>query len=767
MERRRAQFVAVFAAPLAIAWAQLGEAAPQIGYVYPAGGERGATFMVAVGGQSLRGADGVRVSGDGVRASVTEYVWPLDNQELRRAGRFLRDLVRRRWSARVMAEVAGNADGPALPDHPWLRGLDERSPNELDRLRTRLFDPKKQPNAQIAEQVLLEVTIDPDAPPGDRELRVASPDGLSNPLCFQVGVLPEIGEKDFTGGPAARVVDLPALLNGQITPGEIDRVRLRARKGQRLVIRLQARRLIPYLADAVPGWFQATMALHDPEGNEVAWSDDYRFDPDPVILYEVPADGVYGLEVRDAIYRGRDDFVYRIAVGELPFVTQVFPLGGRTGAPAVTSIRGWNLPAETLQLDTRPGGDGVRRATVGSGQGFCSEVPYAVDALPEASETEPNDGTGDAQDVAFPLTVNGRIGRPGDVDVFRFDGHAGQRIVAEVYARRLSSPLDSVLRLVDSTGREVALNDDTKDPEMGLVTHQADSYVRVDLPDDGAYLVCVSDAQRQGGEAYAYRLQIRPAQPDFALRLVPSCVNVPAGRSAKVTVHALRKDGFDGDVDLVLVDAPDGFSLTSARIPAGKKSIEVRLSAPRGASRQVLPVRIEGRAEVGGVAISRPAVGAEDMMQAFLWRFLVPRQELLAAVTGSRAVPTVWRPLVPGVRLATATPVRIPLGGTARVEVEAPQALPDRGQTALESVRFRLGNRPRGVSLQDATVGPAGVALTLRADPNTAQTGDAAYVIVEASTEGPAGGEGASAARRGPRASLGVLPAIPFEIVQP
>ena len=759
--------MAVCAAALASAWSQPGDAAPQIGYAYPAGGQRGTTFMVEVGGQSLRGADGVRVSGEGVRASVVEYVRPLDNEELRKAGQFLRDVVRRRWCARVMDEAAKNADGPALPDHPWLRDLNEKGPNELDRLRTRFFDPKKQPNAQIAEQVMLEVTIAADAALGDRELRVASPDGLSGPLCFQVGVLPEVCEKDFKGGPAAEVVDLPVLLNGQITPGEVDRIRLRARSEQRLVIRLQARRLIPYLADAVPGWFQATMALYDPNGNEVAWSDDYRFDPDPVLFYEVPADGVYELEVRDAIYRGRDDFVYRIAVGELPFVTQVYPLGGRMGASAAASIRGWHLPAEMLQLDTRPGGGAIRQATVGTDQGFCCEVRYAVSALAEATEIEPNDGTTDAQQVTFPLLVNGRIERPGDVDVFRFDGRAGQGIVAEVYARRLNSPLDSVLRLVHSTGAEVALNDDCKDPAMGLITHQADSYVRVELPHDGAYLVYLSDAQHQGGEAYAYRLQIRPAQPDVALRLVPSCVNVPAGRSAQVTVHALRRDGFDGDVDVVLVDAPDGFTLKGARIPAGENSVVARLSAPRGAPRQVFPVQMEGHAEIGGVTVARPVVAAEDMMQAFLWRFLVPRQELLVAVTGSRPVPTVWRALVPGIRLASATPVRIPLGGTARVQMEAPPTLPDRGQTALTSVRFRLSNRPRGVTLRQATVGPTGVALTLTADPNTALTGDVANVIVEASTELAAGSGGDPSAGRKSRVSLGVLPAIAYEVVQP
>ena len=95
--------------------------------------------------------------------------------------------------------------------------------------------------------------------------------------------------------------------------------------------------MIPYLADAVPGWFQATLALYDASGKELAYDDDFRFHPDPVLYCEIPADGEYVLEIRDAIYRGREDFVYRITVGELPFVTEHFPAGrsGRRRKPRV------------------------------------------------------------------------------------------------------------------------------------------------------------------------------------------------------------------------------------------------------------------------------------------------------------------------------------------------------------------------------------------------------------------------------------------------
>jgi hypothetical protein len=740
-------------------------AVPQIGYAYPAGGQRGTTFTVEVGGQSLGDVDGVRVSGRGLRASVVEHVPPLNDEERGRTRRFLRELVRRRWSASVMDRVAGETDRPALPDHPWLREIYVKSANELDRLHTRLFDPRRQPNAQIREQIVIEVTIDPDAPVGDRELRLASTEGLSNPLLFQVGVLPEISEKDFGGGDAAPVLQPPLLLNGQIAPGEVDHVRLRVKRGQKLVVCLQARRLIPYLADAVPGWFQATTALYGPNGTEVAWIDDYRFDPDPVLLYDVPADGVYKLEIRDAIYRGRDDFVYRVAVGELPFVTSMFPLGARAGTTATAAIRGWNLPAETLPLDTLPHPAAIRQTAVGADRGACSDVRYAVGIFEESAEAEPNDNAGKAQQVALPLTVNGRIGTPGDVDVFRFTGRAGQEVVTEVHARRLNSPLDSVLRLTDSKGAELALNDDHKDREMGLLTHQADSYLKVKLPHDGEYRVFLSDAQYRGGEAHAYRLQVRYAQPGFALRLVPSCINVQPGGTARITVHALRKDGFEGDIDLALTAAPEGLELRNTRIPADTNRVTTTLNASSDLVRQVSPIRMEGRAQIGGTAVNRPVVAAEDMMQAFLWRFLVPRQELLLAVQGSRPVPAAWRPLAPGFRTAGSNPVRIPLGGTARVQILAPEILPDGERTPLSSVRFRLCNSPRGVTFRRAEVRDDGVSLTLKADSNTALTGDQAHLIVEAFAMAEEAGAAPAMGRRR-RIDFGVLPAIAYEIVR-
>jgi hypothetical protein len=746
---------ATVAACALTAWAQSGGA--RIGYVYPAGGQQGAGLRVTVGGQSLRDVVGVHITGTGVAAAVADYVRPLSNQELGQTARFLRDMVKLRWSVQALGAATRPPDEePPLPDHPWLHDLHEQTPAELARLRTRLFDAKKQPNAQIAEQVEVEVSIAPDAPPGDRELRLVTATGLTNPVRFQVGSMPEVREDAAgQGDVATSPVSLPVILNGQIAPGDADRFALQCRAGQQLVILVQARRLIPYLADAVPGWFQATVALYDADGNEVAYEDDYRFDPDPVLSYRVPRDGVYSLEIRDALYRGREDFVYRIVAGELPFVTSVFPPGGQPGIPTTAAVTGWNLPATELTLDTAVAGETIRPVTAIGGAHVYGNVAYAVDDLPQQSEAEPNDTPQRAQAVALPQVVNGRIGHPGDVDIWRLTGKAGQEVVAEVCARRLGSPLDSALRLLDAVGASVAANDDHDDPEAGLLTHQADAYLRAKLPADGDYLLQVMDAQGKGGPEYVYRLRVSEPRPDFALRAVPSSLGTPRRRPAIFTVRALRRDGFDGEIAVAAPELPPGFSLSAGKIPGDKDSVQLTLTPPNDLSGGVFGVRLEGRAQIGGATVTRPVVPAEDMMQAFAYRHLVPQQELLVAITGTRPLPAVWKPLVAGVQMAEAAPIRIPLGGTTQVQVTAAQTVGERPRVPLSSVAFSLTAPPRGVRLQASETTPGGVLLTFKADANSAEPGRTGYLIVEAIV-----GPGTQ------RTSLGVLPAIPFEIVR-
>ncbi len=760
------------------AWAQQAAREPRVGYLYPAGGQQGTVVHALAGGQALRGTDSVIVSGDGVHAEVVHYYRPLrnlDQDQRRELERRLRESWEKRRAElpsedrkRVPSATAfGVADRrrPALnalkpvtlPDHPLLNNIERMSLRELAGVvhEIRRFR-KRQMNMQLAEMVAIEIRISADATPGERELRIRTAAGLTNPIRFQVGVLPEIHEQEPNDPqiafplPETAPITPPAVLNGQIMPGDVDRFRFRGKKGQQLVVRVAARRLIPYLADAVPGWFQATVCLYDAWGIELACADDYRYDPDPVLVHTLPSDADYEIEIRDALYRGREDFVYRIVLGELPFVSHIFPLGGRVGEETVVTMAGCNLPGERLYLDTRGDETGIRRAAVFANGNQSNEFLYAVDDLPETKEIEPNDCAETAQRVSVPKIVNGTVANPNDVDVFAFEGRAGEEIVAEVFARRLNSPMDALLRLMDGSGRVLQWNDDHKDRRFELLTHHADARLAARLPQTGVYYVEVSDTQRQGGDAWNYRLRVGPPRPDFALLVVPSSVNIPAGRSATICVHAVRLDGFDGEIEVALADAPDFISLEGGRIPRGHDKMRMTLSAAPRAPAAPTALILEGRAEIGGEMVVRRAAPSEDMMQAFLPRHLVPSAELLAAVLRRRGG-------APMVRLADPMPVRIPRGGSALVRIRTPR------HPLLPHVRLELDEAPPGVSIENVCVTPIGLAFRLRDEGSSLETGYQDNLIVKAFVE-TAEAQKDNPAARLQRAPAGVLPAISIEI---
>ena len=59
-----------------------------------------------------------------------------------------------------------------------------------------------------------------------------------------------------------------------------------------------------------------------------------------------PATATTWSRSRTRVFRGREDFIYRMALGELPFVTGIFPLGGKAGEATRVAMQGWNLPYE-------------------------------------------------------------------------------------------------------------------------------------------------------------------------------------------------------------------------------------------------------------------------------------------------------------------------------------------------------------------------------------------------------------------------------------
>ncbi len=650
---------------------------PYIGFVYPAGGQQGATVQIRLGGQGLDDVQGVLVTGSGISARVTENYRRLNNQEMQLLNEQLRALRRETLSETAKAEVM-MSDEPmmmtttstnvaATTNNPGsAAGKQEAVRKLIEKIEKRTREFVQTPACPaISSLVLVKVTIAPDAGPGERQIRLTTLRGISNPLAFHVGQVPEYAREPMQTatlqvlgkeaqalrkrlpGEGEKRVKLPCTVNGQIASGEVNRYRFEARRGQRLVMSTLGRQLVPFIADAVPGWFQPVIVLYDGEGKELAYGDDYKFKPDPTIFCEVPRDGEYVLEIHDSLYRGREDFVYRITMGELPFITSVFPLGMAAGKTGIPQIKGWNL--QGAELTPLPADAGPCSLTAKSKGLVSNRVPFSVGSLPEVLEREPNNTVGRAQKISVPVIINGRIDKADDWDVFQFTGKSNDLVVAEVQARRLDSPLDSILKLTDSSGRILNFNDDREELAAGLNTHAADSWLMTKLPADGTYFVHIGDTARHGGEDYGYRLRISAPQPDFELRVVPSSLGLRAKSSGTLTVYAQRQDGFAGPIKLALKDPPGGFAASPVILAATQTVARLNVRTTLTSTETPVNLTVAGTAKVGEAEITREAVPAEDRMQAFLWRHLVPAQDLKVLVFDPSSTPKPQR-IVPAVR---------------------------------------------------------------------------------------------------------------------
>lgn len=653
---------------------------PHIGFVYPAGGKQGTIFDIMVGGKYLNETIAANITGDRVVVRVLEDPdKDLDKKELEdeKSGKLL--------FRQPKVDKSILTTGSLKFDEELAKSGKARA--EREKIRKN----RKKKKDQFPDLIYLRVAVMDDALPGDRELRVITRGGLSNKFTFQIGSVSE----QFESEPNNRkeqvneISSLPVLVNGQIMDGDVDLFHFAAKKGQSLVIKADARRLLPYLADAVPGWFQASIALYDKKGSELKHADNFFFSQDPVLFYDVPEDADYYVEIRDSIYRGREDFVYRLSIGELPFITHISPLGAAYDNSTAVSISGKNLPVRSVNIHGRNRNVPVQHIQLVNKAGMLTErVPFTFSDLPEVKEKMRSENE-KVQEVKLPVVINGTIETPGDKDTYSFTGKANQKISIEVTARRLGSPLDSFIILNNSKGEKIAENDE--DPTYkwdDVLTHHADSGLMLSLPKDDTYTVTISDLTGKGGEEYSYRLRISEPLPDFVLYSIPPSVNIPRGGTGYFKVHAIRKDGFTGAIKISLNNISNGLKLSNSTIPEGSNDFKMTVSASYEIPEGVIGYKLEGTAEVGGRVITRAVTPAENYTQAFAYKHLVHSKEQLVLITPPK-------PFTVSFSLDKNELVELTQGKETKLNVEIV-----RSRGFEENVRLQLLDAPEGVSLR-------------------------------------------------------------------
>ncbi len=164
-------------------------------------------------------------------------------------------------------------------------------------------------------------------------------------------------------------------------------------------------------------------------------------------------------------------------------------------------------------------------ARVVTQEGVSNLALLVVDTLPLVTQAEPNHSPETAQSVSFPAVVEGHCSQR-QHDYYRIEATPGQTISLEAVARRIGSPLDPVLRILNTEGREVAFADDVE----GL---GPDCRLRHTFDKAGSYLLEIHDIRYEGGANHRYALRIG----DFPLVSTPFPLGVRRGTTSEVEFH--------------------------------------------------------------------------------------------------------------------------------------------------------------------------------------------------------------------------------------
>lgn len=537
---------------------------PELTSVFPQGGQQGTTVDVTLKGKNIGTATALWFSGNGITAEIKEKT----------------------------EAAAVFFDGAGVTGHI--------------------------PNDASLTAVL---TIAPGAPLGIQQVRIVTPYGVSNAQSFVVGELPEMIEEEMAAASeASHWLELPITVNGDINSiDDEDTFSFGLKKGARLICDVTAQRMGSLL--------DSYLVLKNADGTEVANSG-MGSGFDSLLDYTAMAAGKYSLHLRDIRYKGGEGYGYRLRIGELPYLETIFPLGGRRGSENTIAVSGANLETvASIQIsigaETPTDKQSLRVRTPA---GLATNAhPFAIGDLAEMAETEPNDMLENANAVTVPVTLNGKIGKAGDADLFSFEVEAAQRLVFEVEALTLSSKLDALLTLYSAEdmvddAEKMENWDEEKEARVLMVNDDAigaDARIEWLFEEAGTYAVSVRELNNQGGEKYPYRLSIRPLEPDCELNVIAldnrnrtaafDNPRVSRGSSITMQIDVTRLDGFDGPIRLTCPALPKTFGLSHTLIEPGQNRALLTITAPWDAPLGLMPISIVGVCAVGSKQIERTA----------------------------------------------------------------------------------------------------------------------------------------------------------------
>jgi hypothetical protein len=397
------------------------------------------------------------------------------------------------------------------------------------------------------KQATFEVTAEAGVIPGYYQLRVVTDGGVSLPVVIGVDALPQLTLPITIGA-------LPVALHATLGGSTVLETSFAGKAGQTVFVEIESQRLGAKL--------RPVLHLYDAKRRQLAWAwTTPALSGDARLEAVLPADGQYMVTMHDLEYAAPQPGFFRLKIGQWSSVESVFPSRVALNQPAALELISL---AKAAQANLSPQASSGETPLAWPGELLWSGPRPYVEVTSQSQLLE--QPTGGLQDLPpAPVDVNGRLVTAGEEDRYRFPVTPGSKLRLEVFAERLSSPLDVALVIRNDKGDVVVRGEDSSDTLDPVLDYVVPAQVM-------ALTLGVVDAQGRGSPRGVYRLQVRslsePVESDFELLTPVQRMALGEGATVVVPVLAKRR-GYEGRIEITAVNLPAGLLIGNAAIPEG------------------------------------------------------------------------------------------------------------------------------------------------------------------------------------------------------
>ena len=531
----------------------VAQVAPQIGYVFPSGGQAGTTIDVRVGG----------------------YNFTPDMQF------FVHD-------PRIKLEILGPPGDILITPPPYWKGD-----------KCNIGDPP------MAREIPVRITVPVGLPAQTIQWQLASANGASGTGQFVISNESEVVENELRGAEPQLLSGFPVTVSGRLSRiEEIDQYRLVVQEHGLINCELFAHRL----GTSIHGVLEA----RDAAGNMVADVVDTE-GIDPVLTFPADAGEQYIVSVRDLDFSGNGSFVYRLRFSQGPRVIATVPAVSPRGETLSVRFLGLGLASgeprlESVRRDVSFPDDPTLRTheyRLETPYGVASPVSIPISEVPVAVRSSENDINSDQ--FSPPIGITSWLGESAEQH-FRFLGKQGNIWNVGVRSQQIGSPLDVALSVLGPDGKQLANNEDaggSTDAELQFI-----------VPADGEYTLVVSDhiSGAAGTPLAWFHLTLALPDPAGFKLTVPQSLNVGLGATAELKVSAVRREGFAEPIEVKLTGLPDGVTVPdNLVIPADASELKTALTSSGDSAVVAKMVEVSGTAQTSGTRLTRSMLLAMTM----------------------------------------------------------------------------------------------------------------------------------------------------------